>query len=200
MHTKSAVMQCRPKCSTCSSDLFMMNGFSLPLVSQYKYLGIILDEHLTFLPAAENRLDIASKAFWSIQSSISNIPGDAFKKLFESLVASVLDYGAPLWAHSIPRNTVERLKQHAYRCFLGVGRKHAAAASAGDMCWMPTFRKHQYHWYTRLCYFLKGFPELILKYSVNINNYDVSKHIQEGICLPVTVRVDLAKNITTRSR
>ena len=76
------------------------------------------------------------KAFWSIQSSISNVPGDAFKKLFESLVASVLDYGAPLWAHSIPRsNTVERLQQHAYRCFLGVGRKHAAAASAGDMCW-----------------------------------------------------------------
>ena len=133
----------RPKCSTCSSDFFMMNGLSLPLVSQYKYLGIILEEHLTFLPAAKNRLDLASKAFWSIQSSISNVPGDAFKKLFESLVASVLDYGAPLWA---PRNTVERLQQHAYRCFLGVGRKHAAAASAGDMCWMPTFRRHQHQY------------------------------------------------------
>ena len=117
-HTRSAVMHFRPKCSTCSSDLFMMNGFSLPLVSQYKYLGIILDEHLTFLPAAENCLDLASKAFSSIQSSISNVPGDAFKKLFESLVASVLDYGTPIWAHSIPRNTVERLQQHAYRCFL----------------------------------------------------------------------------------
>ena len=54
-------------------------------------------------------------------------------------------------------------------------------------------------WYTRLCYFFKRFSrthsEIFCKYK-----YDVSKHIQEGICLPVTVRVDLAKNITTRSR
>ena len=122
-----------------------MNGFSLPLVSQYKYLGMNIlhfyQPQRTVLPAAESRL-----AFWSIQSSISNVPGDAFKKLFESLVASVLDYGAPLRAHFIPRNTVERLQQHAYRCFLGVGRKHAAAASAGDMCWMPTFRRHQHRY------------------------------------------------------
>ena len=56
-------------------------------------------------------------------------------------------------------------------------------------------------WYTRLCYFLKRFSgthsEIFCKYKYM---YDVSKHIQEGICLPVTVKVDLAKNITTRSR
>ena len=54
-------------------------------------------------------------------------------------------------------------------------------------------------WYTRLCYLKKRFSithsEIFCKYI-----YYVSKHIQEGICLPVTVRVDLAKNITTRSR
>ena len=51
-------------------------------------------------------------------------------------------------------------------------------------------------WYTRLCYFFLRFSrthsEIFCKYK-----YDVSKHIQEGICLPVTVRVDLAKNIIT---
>ena len=50
-----------------------------------------------------------------------------------------------------------------------------------------------------IIYFLKRFSrthsEIFCKYK-----YDVSKHIQEGVCLPVTVRVDLAKNITTRSR
>ena len=54
-------------------------------------------------------------------------------------------------------------------------------------------------WYTQLCYLKKRFSkthsEIFCKYK-----YDVSKHIQDGICLPVTVKVDLAKNITTRSR
>ena len=91
-HTKSAIIHFRHKCSTFSSDLFMLNGCFLPLISQFKYLGIILDEHLTFVPATDNHLDLASKAFRSIQSSILNVTGDAFKKVFESLVASVLDY------------------------------------------------------------------------------------------------------------
>ena len=30
-----------------------------------------------------------------------------------------------------------------YRYFLGVGRIHAIATAAGDMCWMPTLRRHQ---------------------------------------------------------
>ena len=47
-------------------------------MSQYKYLGVILDEHITFKEAAANRLDQATKAFWSIQGALSSVPGDAY--------------------------------------------------------------------------------------------------------------------------
>ena len=140
-HTKSAVIHFRPQKSPCSSEQFLFGGLYLPIVTQYKYLGIVFDELLTFKPAAENRLEQASKSFWTIECVLSTLPGEAFKILFEAMVASVLDYGAPMWSHSVSPN--ERLQQHACRCFLGVGRKHALAALAGDMCWMPTSRRHQ---------------------------------------------------------
>ena len=66
---------------------------------QYKYQGVILDEHITFKEATANRLDQATKAFWSIQGALSSVPGDACKKIFESLVALVLDYCSPTHEH-----------------------------------------------------------------------------------------------------
>ena len=42
-------------------------------------------------------------------------------------------------------------------------------------------------WYTQLCYLKKSFPETHSKIFSKYN-YGVSKHITEGICLPVTVR------------
>ena len=54
-------------------------------------------------------------------------------------------------------------------------------------------------WYTQLCYFFKRFSKTHSKIFSKYN-YGVSKHITEGICLPVTVRADLTRNITTRSR
>ena len=102
-----------------------------------------MDEHITFKEAAANRLDQAKKAFWSIQGAVSSVPGDAYKKIFESLVAPVLDYCSPIWSHSLTHSSLERLKQHVYRFFLGVGRNHALAAAAGDLCWMPTACRHQ---------------------------------------------------------
>ena len=74
-----------------------------------------------------------------------NLTWRSIQNIIEAMVASVLDYGAPMWSHSVSPNTLERLQQHACRCFLGVGRKHALAALAGDMCWMPTSRRHQLH-------------------------------------------------------
>ena len=61
---------------------------------------------------------------------------EGFRKLFESMVASVLDYGAPVWSHSVSVKAVEKIQQHAYIWFLGVGRKHSLAALAGEMCLM----------------------------------------------------------------
>ena len=77
--TKSAIIHFRPKSHCKSTQVFSLSGEILTVVSEYKYLGVTLDEFLTFLPAASNRIDLATKAFWSLQSAITDLPGDVFK-------------------------------------------------------------------------------------------------------------------------
>ena len=52
-------------------------------------------------------------------------------------------------------------------------------------------------WYTKLCISFKRFAK---RHAVLFNKYGVSvrTHIQQGICLPLEVRHDLVKNVTSR--
>ena len=43
----------------------------------YKYLGVMLDQHNSFMQGAEDRLELATKAFWSMQKVLVCTPGDA---------------------------------------------------------------------------------------------------------------------------
>ena len=47
------------------------------MVGLYKYLGVMLDQHNSFIQAAEDRLELATKAFWSMQKALVCAPGDA---------------------------------------------------------------------------------------------------------------------------
>ena len=69
--------------------------------------------------------------------------GTTFKKIFESLVSPVFDYGASIWSHSIAEASLDRLQLMACRSFLRVNKQHPIAAIMGDMCWMPTKCRHQ---------------------------------------------------------
>ena len=66
-----------------------------------------------------------------------------YKRLFDSMVAPILDYGAPVWSRSCSLREAEKVQNQAYRYFLGVGSKHPLAAASGDMCWMPTSCRHK---------------------------------------------------------
>ena len=119
---------------------------TLDFVSEYKYLGVILDEFLSFQKALTLTTDQANKAFWSLcsqQRKVGELPARVCRKTYDSVVAPVFDYGAPIWSHYCSTTDLEKVQNIAYRFFLGVGRKHPLAAAAGDMCWMPTKWRHQ---------------------------------------------------------
>ena len=53
-------------------------------------------------------------------------------------------------------------------------------------------------WYTKLCMIFKKFTK---KHNVLFSKYDIGvrQHIIDGICTPLEVKGDLARNVTTRS-
>ena len=115
--------------------------------SEYKYLGVVL---MTYKSALADRTEKAFRAFWGICSteySGNQLPISVYKKLFESVVAPVVDYGALFWSHRFSDQEVEKVQFKAYRYSLGVGRKHPLASLSGDMCWMPSKCRHNYKQY-----------------------------------------------------
>ena len=99
---KSAIVHFKPVRHKQTSLIFHVNDSQIPIKNEYKYLGMILDEYLTLKKAAEIRNDQAMKVLWNIQAKTQVLSGKVFKKLFESLVQPVLDYGSIIWSLHVP--------------------------------------------------------------------------------------------------
>ena len=65
---------------------------------------------------------------------------DVFSKLFDSIVWSVIEYGASMWG-TRHFSCIDAVQNRAQRYFLGTGKYTLTATIAGDMGWMPTVVK-----------------------------------------------------------
>lgn len=63
-----------------------------------------------------------------------------FTKLFDSLVWSVIDYGAAIWGTK-DFSCINSVKNRAMRFFMGVGKYTPNLSLYGDMGWMPCYIK-----------------------------------------------------------
>jgi len=81
---------------------FSLNGNSLETVFQYMYLGLLLTEFLKYDDMAKA---VAKSASRSLGLLIANCKTNGefefstFSKLFETLVMSVIEYGASIWGN-----------------------------------------------------------------------------------------------------
>ena len=160
---KSAVVHFRPKTHNVIKQSFHVCSTNLQIKSEYKYLGVVLDEYLTFQRAAQMRMDQALKALWIIQAKCGDLSAKVFEKLFITLVAPVLDYGSAVWSHHIPVHTLEKIQRRACRNFLGVNRHHPLAAIDGDVCWLPTECRQQFQCILLWCRLLRCDKKRICK-------------------------------------
>ena len=62
------------------------------------------------------------------------------KKLFDSLVSPIIEYGAAIWGYK-SYSYINAIQSRACRFFLGVGRYTPNAAVMGDMGWIPIYHK-----------------------------------------------------------
>ena len=99
---KSSVIHFRPIKVPLSCANFTCGTNILDIVHSYKYLGVILDEHLTFLPCIESRTLAGSRAFSSIINKYNmymNFTYDIYLQLYNTSVVPTLLYGAEIWGY-----------------------------------------------------------------------------------------------------
>ena len=146
---------CRPLTER-TACTFSLGNESLKIVSCYKYLGVIFDEHLSFDQNASVLADSAGRALGSIRTKLKYVKEcgyNTFNTLFKSGVLSIADYSAGIWGTKIfPQ--IEQVQYKAARYFLGVHRFAPTEALLGDMGWSTARTRHRLlilKFWNRLC-------------------------------------------------
>ena len=71
------------------------------MVTKYKYLGCVIDEFLDLNVMVDDWVEAGRRALGSLlqgaQTAVGVLFGCTFKKLYDSMVQSVLLYGAEAW-------------------------------------------------------------------------------------------------------
>ena len=142
---KTQVVHFRPARKPRTRFEFHFGGDTLLLVPDYKYLGVYLDEHLSFKKTATALSEAASHALGAIRYRLRFLKEcmlSTFTTLFSSCVFPILDYGAGVWGIK-EFNEIDRVQEKAIRYFLGVHRFAPIHMLYGDIGWIPCHVQHK---------------------------------------------------------
>ena len=107
--------------------------------SQYKYLGLVLNEHLNWSKSLENIVCKANRALALLNHGMRATGGFHLKTytlLFKQLVQPIIMTIACIWGHKgYPK--IVNLQHRAMRFFLGVGKTCPIGGLFGEMGWIP---------------------------------------------------------------
>ena len=153
---KTQIVHFRPTRSPKTDYKFNFGGHPLSIVSHYKYLGVIFDEHLTFDINASTLAKSSLRALGGIKNKLRNLKECGYKSfgtLFSSGVTSISDYSAGIWSmRTFPQ--IEQVQYQAARYYLGVHRFAPIEGLLGDMGWCSAKVRHNVlalkHW-NRMC-------------------------------------------------
>ena len=94
---KSKVIHFRKQNTLQTEHHFTMDNETLNKVPTYKYLGVILDEHLNFGQCILALSDSAGRALGATINgfrSLKNVGYETFTKLFQSGIQPIMDYSS----------------------------------------------------------------------------------------------------------
>ena len=138
---KSGIMHiCNRKVGRCDMT-YEVDGETIPMVSCYKYLGCIIDEHLDLNEIVVDRAEAGRRAlgayFQRCWAETGNMTVGILRKLMGSLIESTLMYGAEIWGCSRCLETIEQVQLCALQMFFGVGTLHPKTSLWFEMEMMP---------------------------------------------------------------
>ena len=123
---------------------FKINNCKINLTGNYRYLGVIFDEYLTFELCARTLAESGGRALNSIISKFKqfkNIGYYTFTKLYDTGVNSVISYGASVWGYGNDKFG-QMVQNRAMRYFLGVHKNAPTHAVQADMGWISVKFQH----------------------------------------------------------
>ena len=97
---KSGIVHFRNISNEKSEVVFTLEGSIIETVSWYKYLGVILDKHLTFKECARTLAEAGGRALSKIIGKFKNFKDFNYRtytKLYNACVWPIMDYCSSIW-------------------------------------------------------------------------------------------------------
>ena len=117
----------------------MFDGKMVDYISNYKYLGLLLNEHLDWQGAITEVINKSNKAL-TVLNQKTRINGGlhfrTYTKLFNQLIVPIITTNACIWGHK-ECTEILRIQYKAMRFILGVGKSCPIAALFGETGWVP---------------------------------------------------------------
>lgn len=137
--TKTMVFRRNARCR--KTDVKIMYGVNeVKQVDSYKYLGVVVDETLSFKQHVEEIAVSGSRALGAVlgkSRELGDLGYASYDRLINSCVFSVLDYGAEITG-AVASKVIEDVQNRATRFFMGVNRFCPLAVLNVEMGWMPS--------------------------------------------------------------
>ena len=174
-HLKSKIVHFRKVRVSITDFLFTFQNKTVDIVQKYKYLGLILEEHLDFKASINELCSKGGRALGACISkfkTLKDVGYITYKKMFDCTVVPIIDYFAGVWGHT-KHDDCSKLQNRALRYFLGVGPKTPIPALHGEVNWVSPFSRHV-ACITKLCNRTimmneQRLPLKVLKYMRNNN-------------------------------
>ncbi|CAG2250137.1 unnamed protein product [Mytilus edulis] len=120
---KTKVMHVRKASKAESEFRFYFNDMVLEIVPKYRYLGLVITNHLDFKESVDELVSAGSRSLGSLTSKYYEMDGmdyATYTKVFCSTVSTIIEYASGVWGCK-RYDSLERLQYRAIRTFLGVG-------------------------------------------------------------------------------
>ncbi len=112
----------------------------LEYVTEYKYLGILLNEYMNYDTSVDTLANAAGRSLGAVFNKfkvIKNMNIKTFNKMVDSYVTPVLHYSAGIWGFKEYKKC-DQVLYKAARFYLGVHKFAPIVGMLGDLEWLPT--------------------------------------------------------------
>ena len=125
------------------------NGSSIEKVSVYKYLGIWLDDKLTFKHHIDNLVTKLRQKIGCLYRNKTSFPILCRRRIIEATFLSVLDYGDVVYRHAAASTLkpLDSVYHSALRFITGANFNTHHCALYDLVGWSSLTERRNYHWY-----------------------------------------------------
>ena len=137
-YTKSNIVHFRTNRRPRTTFSFKCGNNDLLTLNNYKYLGVLLDEHLNFAKGVEELCHSAGRALGSVIGKfkrLRNVGFNTYTNLYNACVRPIIEYSSAIWKDK--RYTeCNKIFNRAIRYLLGLPRNTPIGGMHGDMGWI----------------------------------------------------------------